>query len=544
MELLGSAPADESTIAAPEETTTTAAVPKTEPEPTEPVKTETPDAIMTEAPPAAAVEAITPAPTKAAPTTAPPAKTPATGPTPPSGSRLSSRPTQPIASLNPYMNGWAIRAKVISKTPKRSFTNRTTGQPSGVFSAELMDEAGTTIEGTFWREAADKYYDTLEDGKVYIFARGSVKPANKTYNRTRNDYCLHFDASTEVEASEGDINTILRMEFVPIDQLAAFVDKKAPVDICGIVTSVGSLGSVKRKSDSSELSRRDITLVDRGLKTVNVTLWGSLAEGVGSEMETVAAGMHRPVVAISSCRVSSYNGISVSTLSRSQVLIDPSADVVPDAPALRQWWDTIGCGADTQAVGEGMASALKPGANGGAPQRTDLATVRADAPATPDSKPVYSTVTAAVAAINPEQSMWYLACPENNRKVVEQDGGFFCEYDGRTYAKATRRYIMQARFTDASGELPVQIFNDQAEILLGRTADDVSDVRDSDPARFSALLHSATWTEWVLRLKSQAQEYNGETRQRYAVVEIKPMDYVVETKRALEAITSGNEIAA
>ena len=430
---------------------------------------------------------------------------------------------------------------MVSKGPKRSFNNRSTGVPSAVFSAELLDEAGTTIEGTFWKEAADRHFDTLEEGKVYIFARGSVKPANKNFNRTRNDYCLHFDASTEVEASEGDINAEVQMQFVTIDQLIAFVDKKAPIDVIGVATTVGALGSVKRKSDATELSRRDLTLVDAGLKTVTVTLWGSTAEGVGAELEAaVAGGSHHPVVAISSCRVSSYNGVSVSTLGRSQLLIDPSTEKFSEAGALRSWWDATGASAEMQPVGEGMATALKPGGAGGsgAAQRQDLAGVRAVAPATPDAKPVFSTVYAAVASINPDQSMWYLACPENNRKVVEQDGGFFCEYDGRTYSTATKRYIMQARFTDGSGELPVQVFNDQAEVLMGRTADDAAVVRDADPARFAALLKDATWTEWVLRLKAQAQEYNGETRQRYAVVEIQPVDFVAETRRALEMIQS------
>lgn len=38
---------------------------------------------------------------------------------------------------------------------------------------------------------------------------------------------------------------------------------QAGIDIMGVVTSVGPLGSVKRKSDNSELSRRDITLLDQ-----------------------------------------------------------------------------------------------------------------------------------------------------------------------------------------------------------------------------------------------------------------------------------------
>jgi hypothetical protein len=34
------------------------------------------------------------------------------------------------------------------------------------------------------------------------------------------------------------------------------------VDLLGVVTAAGPLGSVKRKSDQSELQRRDITLLD------------------------------------------------------------------------------------------------------------------------------------------------------------------------------------------------------------------------------------------------------------------------------------------
>lgn len=36
-----------------------------------------------------------------------------------------------------------------------------------MFSAEVVDEQGTTIEATFWREAADHAYELLEEGKVH-----------------------------------------------------------------------------------------------------------------------------------------------------------------------------------------------------------------------------------------------------------------------------------------------------------------------------------------------------------------------------------------
>ena len=35
------------------------------------------------------------------------------------------------------------------------------------------------------------------------------------------------------------------------------------VDIIGVVTQAGPVGSIKRKSDSSEVPRRDITITDQ-----------------------------------------------------------------------------------------------------------------------------------------------------------------------------------------------------------------------------------------------------------------------------------------
>jgi replication factor A1 len=54
-------------------------------------------------------------------------------------------------------------------------------------------------------------------------------------------------------------------------------------------------------------------------------------------------------------------------------------------------------------------------------------------------------------------------------------------------------------------QLCLQVFNDQAEALLGCTADELAAAKEGDPARFAAVLRAATWTQWVLRVKAQAQ---------------------------------------
>ncbi len=137
---------------------------------------------------------------------------------------------------------------------------------------------------------------------------------------------------------------------------------------------------------------------------------------------------------------------------------------------------------------------------------SDVATMQEEAPATPDAAPVYATVNAMLASVNPDQSLYYLACPDNNRKVTEQaPGEFFCEYDGKMYPHAVRRYIAAARIVDSSGILMTQIFNDQAEIIFGKQADRMHEIRESDPGMYKAALTKSTWNEWTMRLKCQAQ---------------------------------------
>ena len=75
------------------------------------------------------------------------------------------RRVQPIQSLNPYMGAsWTIRARVASKGQMRTY-NSAKGD-GNLFNVEFIDEDGTRIEATLWREVASKYFEVLEEGKV------------------------------------------------------------------------------------------------------------------------------------------------------------------------------------------------------------------------------------------------------------------------------------------------------------------------------------------------------------------------------------------
>ena len=84
-----------------------------------------------------------------------------------------------------------------------------------------------------------------------------------------------------------------------------------------------------------------------------LTLWANLAETVGNELEQLC-GSESVVVLIKKVRINSFNGISMATISRSEVEINPD---LPAARELRDWYDLVGKTETIGALSEGMPNA-------------------------------------------------------------------------------------------------------------------------------------------------------------------------------------------
>ena len=85
----------------------------------------------------------------------------------------------PINQLNPYRSTWTIKARVTSKSAKKTWNN---ARGEGcLFSVDLLDAEGSEIRGTFFKEAVDKFYDMLQEDQVYTFSGGRIKMANRQY---------------------------------------------------------------------------------------------------------------------------------------------------------------------------------------------------------------------------------------------------------------------------------------------------------------------------------------------------------------------------
>jgi len=445
----------------------------------------------------------------------------------------SGKKIMSIASLNPYMGNWCVKAKLSLKGDVRTFRNAK-GEGK-VMTIELVDEAGTAIQATMWKDAIDSYDSILEVGKVFYVAKGTLRPANKQYSNCSNDYEMSLDGRCEIEVCTDsvDMSKMQRgYELVKIDSLAMKIGGRGSVDVLAVVQTVGELGAVRRKSDNEEIQRRDVTLVDDTGKSISLTLWNALAVEQGEQLSQ----MTNPIIAVRGLRVTDYNGVSLSTVARSELFIEPTtADIVDKVVELRNKFDPA---MECVAAGAGLATARGPGGKGGPMDRLSLLQMQPDLlePATANAK--MAVVNATTCLIKADQPMYYAACPEegNNKKVTEENGKWFCEATQKTYDTCRRRYIMRVKVQDSSGAGWVNVFHDQAVHMLGMEAEDMHKLRSDDPPAYERAVKRAQFNDWSLKLKSKTEEYNGESRRRLTVVHCGKPDYAVEAKHLLSLI--------
>jgi len=426
----------------------------------------------------------------------------------------------PINSLNPYQNRWTIKAQVSQKSAVRTWTNaRGEGK---LFSMTLMDEQGGEIRCTIFKDGVDKFYDMLEDGKSYYISRGQLKPANQQYNTCKNDYEMTLGAESEITLCNETLKITLNYTFVPIKKLEDTA-VQANVDVCGVVKTVGECSSIATKRGDN-VDKRNITLVDDSEAAIDITLWGDKAAQWTATEGTVIAGK--------GLKVGDYNGRSLSSGFNSLFEINPD---IERAHQVQTWYSNTG--------GQAVESLTKAGGTGGPAPRKTLKQIKEEGLGQGE-KPDWVEVKAFVSFIKHDATYFYVACPETNKKCIEQgEGSWICEANNKSYKddEIVRRYIMSVTTNDESGVQWLTAFNDSGETLLKHTANDLYQKQLSKDAGFETAFADACFKEYIFKLRCKMETYNDESRLKCMIQNVSPVNYVSESTLLLANI---NEMMA
>jgi len=436
----------------------------------------------------------------------------------------------PIKILHPYQNIWTIRARVTSKTPMKEFARKTGTGTGKLFSVDLIDQAGDEIRATAFNEVAEKLFNILEVGNVYIISKGDIKVANKKFTTIPHSFEITFNSTTVVSPDSGDLSGSIpsvHFSFVPIEKISE-LEKDSLVDVVGVVSQASDVQTFTQKSSGRELTKKTLTIVDNTAHSIEVTLWGDMAKTDGIEVGKI--------VAIRAARVGTFNGKSLSTWSSSSVLVSPD---VPEARKLADWYSNNSDLTSVVAISDGGSGMTGEGGQARDETVKTLASVQTDQLGM-GTQPDYFVCVACITKIRHESKISYTACPKCFSKVNQStDGQYFCAKCNASMAEATEAYTLHMQIADSTGSIWVTCFRDVAlHIMNDRPATELIGLQTGNEGEYNMAFEDAAHKWYSFRIRAKLDTYREELRVQYSVFSANPVDYTKECHRLLSIIDS------
>ena len=109
------------------------------------------------------------------------------------------------------------------------------------------------------------------------------------------------------------------------------------------------------------------------------------------------------------------------------------------------------------------------------------------------------------------------------------------------YPAPVRRWIFSGVVEDGTSSTWVSFFNEQAETLLGATADATYAAAYGmdggfDQDAYDSAFASSLYSEWVFKCKVKTEFHNDENRVKTSVYNLAPVDFLQESKELLTAL--------
>lgn len=434
----------------------------------------------------------------------------------------------PINAINPYSSKWTIKARITAKSEIRRWSNAK-GEGT-LFSIDLLDSSKGEIRATFFKDACEKFFPMLEESKVYTFSGGTLKASNGKYSSLKNQYELTFNANADIKAAPDEAGIEHQnYNFTDIAVLAT-TEPGTTVDVIGVVRSASDVNEiVSTKLGGKVLQKRDLTLVDHTCAEVKLTLWGEKALSNAYDWNT------NPIAAFKAVKVGDYGGRSLSSGASTSISINPN---IPQGFQIHTWRQQFqggvipaGTSLSNGSSGGGAAETLE--------KRKGVAAIREDGLGLGE-KPDYISLKASVTYIRHDNDPWYTACPSKdcNKKVTESmNGQFHCEKCNQGYETCERRYILSLTMTDATGNSWFSLFNDTAEKLLGKSAEELYQMRAQGlEQEYEQVFNEALFKSYIVQARVKQETVNDEPRVKSTVSKLNEIDWTSECQQMIAAI--------
>ncbi|KAH7525056.1 hypothetical protein FEM48_Zijuj06G0184500 [Ziziphus jujuba var. spinosa] len=287
--------------------------------------------------------------------------------------------------------------------------------------------------------------------KVVVIEKGMPRVSKSSPNKyqrliladeeiVQNNLQWTINGRTIVEEVTGDSEIIVLVvySFVPFSRLHTYIDFLSQVDVIGIAIEIKPKNEIIM-SDGLEIVQ-EMTLMNDNMDTVMLTMWNQF---VNNECTQILNIMNRkPIIIGCRLKVSSYNGISLSTKSSSSFVIELE---IPQAAALSIWYN-----ANAEKAMDIICGRIGL-------ETKSLSTL----PSAEDIKRSF-WINGHIKVTNLIQHFWYLSCEKCTKTTgYEFEQRFNCLYCRHDQVKAMPRCRVTVDLIDESSFLNATLFGNQ-----------------------------------------------------------------------------------
>lgn len=429
----------------------------------------------------------------------------------------------PISLLTPGSSSWAIKARVAFKSEIKTLAPKISGkEPTNLFSIILFDKSGK-VSATFYRDSAQKYWDYLEVGKVYVFASGDLK-RRTNYTPTNSPVEINFSNKCDITkcASDGSIPKEF-FEFKKCKDIAV-LENNTVCDLVGIVLDIESETSIMTKKNET-LSKQVLRLGDDSETETEITFWGQ-------QVHLLKSLKKGDLLVLTSLRVSEFKGKNLAASNDTSIITKmPDHQRVKDVIIWRNQKEKSGGVQNTnfaslKTVTEAKESVVTTLINLKRISE-ELSGSHVLMSQRPPSFVVCAWLTILPMGVSSEgprmnnQSYYYLKCPNDKcykkAEVDESDPNRCnCNACGVQNKPPIPRFIGTLRITDTSDSMFVKMSSDYVgQTLFGKTCTALYEMEKLDPEAFREYVKERLQKLFYFRIYPKNETYNGEIKLVY-----------------------------
>ncbi|CAA2992823.1 Hypothetical predicted protein [Olea europaea subsp. europaea] len=230
-----------------------------------------------------------------------------------------------IPQISTFEKNWTAKIIVAGKQAPKTTRNNISRYQNLL----LMDLEGNKVTAIIYDTNITTLADELTLGKTYMLSNATVKDNRNEFRGSLEDKVWTITAKTKIEElKEDNLNLLFsRYELTAFNKLERYMDSNEEISVIGVVIEVRQKRIIQTQF-GTQACLQDVVLIDKSFQTIILTMWDTFVE---NECITIIDNIgSKPIIWVTNLKVSSYNGLTLSTKVNSTFFINPAIVAVTD----------------------------------------------------------------------------------------------------------------------------------------------------------------------------------------------------------------------